>query len=120
MKVILLDDDGIVRIGMLLPSVGQQDDGADYRNAAGLTAGAVLLVGSAQSGVQIAEDLVAGGRTVYLCTSSVGRMPRRYRGRDIFGWLGDIGFFDQEPGDLPDVAVAKNVLMMWARVIGQK
>jgi putative flavoprotein involved in K+ transport len=45
---------------------------------------------------------VAGGRTVYLCTSSVGRMPRRYRGRDFFAWLGEAGFFEQEPGQLPD------------------
>ena len=89
-------------IAAALPNGLPQVTGAEYRNAGGLPAGAVLIVGSAQSGVQIAEDLVAGGRTVYLCTSSVGRVPRRYRGRDIFGWLGDVGFFDQLPGDLPD------------------
>ncbi len=89
-------------IAAALPAGLPQVTGAEYRNAGGLPAGAVLIVGSAQSGVQIAEDLVAGGRTVYLCTSSVGRMPRRYRGRDIFAWLGDTGFFDQVPGDLPD------------------
>jgi putative flavoprotein involved in K+ transport len=62
----------------------------------------VLVVGGAQSGVQIAEDLLAGGRTVYLCTSGVGRMRRRYRGRDIFARLGEAGFFEQTPDQLPD------------------
>jgi len=42
-----------------------------------LPGGAVLVVGSAQSGVQIAEDLAMAGRTVYLCTSPVGRLRRR-------------------------------------------
>jgi putative flavoprotein involved in K+ transport len=89
-------------IAAALPSALPQVTVADYRNAADLPSGAVLVVGSAQSGVQVAEDLVAAGRTVYLCTSSVGRIPRRYRGRDIFAWLGDAGFFDQQPGELPD------------------
>ena len=92
----------VPRIAAALPTGLPQLTAAGYRNAADLPAGAVLVVGSAQSGVQIAEDLVAAGRTVYLCTSSVGRMPRRYRGRDIFAWLGDAGFFDQLPGQLAD------------------
>jgi putative flavoprotein involved in K+ transport len=92
----------IPSIAAALPSGFPQVTVADYRNATDLPAGAVLVVGSAQSGVQIAEDLVAAGRRVYLCTSSVGRIPRRYRGRDIFAWLGDAGFFDQGPGGLPD------------------
>jgi putative flavoprotein involved in K+ transport len=54
----------------------------------------VLVVGSAQSGVQIVEDLLDAGRTVYLCTGSVGRFRRRYRGRDMFEWLVETGFFD--------------------------
>jgi putative flavoprotein involved in K+ transport len=57
---------------------------AEYRNAGELPAGAVLVVGGAQSGVQIAEDLLRSGRDVLLATSAVGRLPRRYRGRDSF------------------------------------
>lgn len=75
---------------------------ADYRRADALPPGAVLVVGSAQSGVQVAEDLLAAGRRVYLCTSAVPRVPRRYRGRDIFEWLLVAGFWDQAPEDLPD------------------
>jgi putative flavoprotein involved in K+ transport len=74
---------------------------ADYRSAAQLPAGAVLIVGGAQSGVQIAEDLLQSGREVFLATSAVGRLPRRYRGRDSFAWLVDDGFFDELRPDAP-------------------
>jgi putative flavoprotein involved in K+ transport len=50
----------------------------------------VLIVGSGQSGLQIAEELAAAGRAVYVSVGSAGRIPRRFRGRDIFGWLADI------------------------------
>jgi putative flavoprotein involved in K+ transport len=73
---------------------------AAYRNAGELPAGAVLVVGGGQSGVQIAEDLLHAGRRVFLATSTVGRLPRRYRGRDSFAWLVDDGFFD-EPRENP-------------------
>ena len=62
----------------------------DYRNEATLPAGAVLVVGSGQTGVQLAEELHAAGRRVYVSVGSAGRMPRRYRGRDIFEWLVDV------------------------------
>src|SRR5262249_43610033 len=58
-----------------------------YRTPAQLPAGAVLVVGSTQSGVQIVEDLQAAGREVFLSTSRAGRLPRRYRGRDFFDWM---------------------------------
>lgn len=89
-------------IAAAMPAGLRQLTAGDYRREADLPPGAVLVVGGAQSGVQIAEDLVAGGRTVYLCTSRVGRAPRRYRGRDIFAWLGEAGWFDQTPEQLPD------------------
>jgi putative flavoprotein involved in K+ transport len=68
---------------------------AGYRSARELPAGAVLVVGGGQSGVQIAEDLLHTGRRVFLATSAVGRLPRRYRRRDSFAWLVDDGFFDE-------------------------
>jgi putative flavoprotein involved in K+ transport len=58
----------------------------DYRNAAGLADGAVFIVGSGQSGCQVAEDLHLSGRAVHLAVGNAGRIPRRYRGRDIFEW----------------------------------
>jgi len=64
----------------------------------------VLVIGSAQSGSQIAEDLALAGRRVYLSTSQVGRLPWIYRGDQLIRWLVDCGFWDQRPGDLPSPA----------------
>jgi putative flavoprotein involved in K+ transport len=62
----------------------------DYRNEAALPPGAVLVVGSGQTGLQLAEELFSAGRRVYISVGAAGRVPRRYRGRDIFSWLVDI------------------------------
>jgi putative flavoprotein involved in K+ transport len=72
-----------------------------YRNPHQLPDGAVLVVGSAQSGMQIGEELYQNGRVVYLCTGTAPRVPRRYRGRDIVAWLVDTGFMDQTVDKLP-------------------
>jgi len=72
-----------------------------YRNPSQLPEGAVLVVGSAQSGMQIAEELYQSGRKLYLCTGTASRVPRRYRGRDIVSWLVDTGFWDQTVDKLP-------------------
>jgi putative flavoprotein involved in K+ transport len=88
-----------------LPAWVRQLAAADYREPGGLPAGAVLVVGSGQTGVQVVEDLLAAGRTVYLCTSAVGRFPRRYRDRDILDWLSRIGAFDIPIERLPDPSV---------------
>lgn len=78
-----------------MPKSVTQMHSKEYRNPASLPPGAVLVVGSAQSGCQIAEELHEHGRTVYLSVSGAGRGPRRYRGRDVFGWMLDVGFFDR-------------------------
>lgn len=80
---------------------------AGYRNPAALPPGAVLIVGSSQSGVQIAEELLNAGRTVYLSTSRVGRVPRRYRGRDILEWLTAIKFLDVTYASLEDKSISR-------------
>jgi putative flavoprotein involved in K+ transport len=58
-----------------------------YRNERQLPPGAVLVVGSGQSGVQLVEELREAGRRVFLSVGTAGRVPRRYRGRDVFFWL---------------------------------
>ena len=72
------------------PEVKQLHSG-DYRNPQALPSGAVLVVGSGQSGAQIAEELYQSGRKVYMCVGAAGRVPRRYRGHDIAWWLNKIG-----------------------------
>lgn len=89
-------------IAAQLPAEVQQMTAADYRSPKATAPGPVLVVGSAQSGCQIAEDLLAAGRTVYLGTSRVARARRRYRGRDMLEWFDLSGFLDQRPSDLPD------------------
>lgn len=74
---------------------------SQYRNPQELPDGAVLVVGSAQSGSQIAEELYQGGRKVYLSVSSAGRIPRRYRGKDIVRWLKITGMSDTTVDQLP-------------------
>ncbi len=88
-----------------LPRHIVQIHAGEYRSPAGLPPGAVLVVGSGQSGCQIAEDLQAAGREVYLAVSRVARSPRRYRGRDTLDWLEETGFLRQRPSDLPDPAM---------------
>ncbi|TMF56392.1 MAG: hypothetical protein E6I19_05885 [Chloroflexi bacterium] len=80
-----------------------------YRRPSQLPAGGVLVVGSAQSGGQIAEDLLDAGREVYLATGTVGRFPRRLRGRDTLVWLSESGWMTQRPEDLPDRAIMRAV-----------
>lgn len=72
-----------------------------YRNPDQISDGAVLIVGSAQSGTQIAEELHEDGRKVFLSTGKAGRVQRRYRGRDIIDWLDTIGFFKLSYDQLP-------------------
>jgi putative flavoprotein involved in K+ transport len=72
-----------------------------YRNPGQLREGAVLIVGSGQSGSQIAEELYLSGKKVFLCVGTAGRVPRRYRGKDIIEWLEVTGFLDLTPEQLP-------------------
>jgi len=79
-----------------LPGELTQLHTSQYRNPDRLPPGAVLVVGSAQSGCQIAEELYQSGRKVYLSVGgSSGRAPRKYRGQEILRWLVPMGFFDQ-------------------------
>jgi putative flavoprotein involved in K+ transport len=59
-----------------------------------LPGGEVLVVGTGQSGCQIAEDLHLAGRGVHLCVGSAPRCARRYRGKDVVEWLDMMGYYD--------------------------
>src|SRR5215469_3149986 len=79
----------------------QQLHSDSYRNPGQLLPGAVLVVGSAQSGAQIAEELYEIGRKVFLAVGRAGRTPRRYRGKDANWWLATLGHYDREVSELP-------------------
>jgi putative flavoprotein involved in K+ transport len=100
----------IPAIASELPGRLTQLHSHEYRNERALPPGAVLIVGSGQSGCQIAEELAEAGRRVYLSVGSAGRAPRRYRGRDIFRWLAMLAAHGAEYGvpfptvdKLPDI-----------------
>ena len=67
---------------------------AAYRSPGHLPPGEVVVIGSGQSGCQIAEDLHLAGRKVHLAVGSAPRCPRVYRGRDAVEWLDDLGQYD--------------------------
>jgi putative flavoprotein involved in K+ transport len=77
---------------------------SEYRRPGQLPGGAVVIIGSGQSGCQIAEELLAAGRTVYLSVGRCPWLPRRYRGRELVRWLIDTGLADQTVDTLPSPA----------------
>lgn len=83
-----------------LPDEITQLHSNSYRSPGLLPDGAVLVVGSGQSGQQIAEDLLDHGRTVYLSAGSHVRSPRRYRGRDFYFWRELGGWYERTAEDL--------------------
>jgi putative flavoprotein involved in K+ transport len=62
-----------------------------YKNPKQLPPGAVLVIGSGASGLQIAEELRHAGRRVFLSVGRNGRLSRRYRGRDLVRWIAEMG-----------------------------
>jgi len=83
------------------PQEVKQIHSAEYRSPESLPAGAVSVVGSGQSGVQIAEELYQSGRKVYLSVSRAGRVPRRYRGKDANWWHNKMGDYERTVDQLP-------------------
>ena len=91
----------VPRMAERLPGAVAQIHSAEYRNAGQLPAGAVLVVGSGQSGAQIAEDLHLAGRKVFLAVGNAPRCARFYRGRDVVAWLADMGYYDMPVEEHP-------------------
>lgn len=91
----------VPRMAERLPAPVLQLHSAQYRNAAQLPPGKVLVVGSGQSGAQIAEDLHLAGREVVLAVGDAPRCARFYRGRDVVDWLADMGYYDMPVGQHP-------------------
>ncbi len=81
------------RMAERLPRTIAQMHSSQYKNAHALPEGDVLVVGTGQSGAQIAEDLHLAGRRVHLCVGSAPRTARRYRGKDVVEWLDVLGYY---------------------------
>src|SRR4029453_3182594 len=92
--VVATGDQNVPRIPALarrLPDRVAQYHTADYAGPEKLPDGAVLVVGSGQSGCQITGDLLLAGRRVVLATSPVARRTWRHRGRASVGWRAVVG-----------------------------
>jgi len=83
----------IPRLAERLPAGITQIHSEQYRNPQALPEGNVLVVGSGQSGAQIAEDLHLAGRKVYLAVGDAPRCARFYRGKDVVDWLAQMGYY---------------------------
>jgi putative flavoprotein involved in K+ transport len=76
-------------------------DAGGYAHPGSLPAGAVLVVGSGQTGCQLAEELAEAGRKVHLACGRAPWIPRRIEGRDTIAWLAEAGYFEDTLADLP-------------------
>jgi putative flavoprotein involved in K+ transport len=84
-----------------LPAELFQIDADGYRNERALPPGRALVVGSAQSGCQIAEELHEAGRDVVLACGRASWAPRRFGGRDLVWWLVETGHVEASVESLP-------------------
>lgn len=91
----------IPRMAEKLPGSVTQIHSNQYRNPAQLPEGEVLVVGSGQSGAQIAEDLHLAGRKVHLAVGDAPRCARFYRGRDVVTWLADMSYYEMTVDNHP-------------------
>jgi putative flavoprotein involved in K+ transport len=89
------------RIAEQFPQGVTQIHSGQYRSPEALPPGDVLVIGTGQSGCQIAEDLHLAGRGVHLATGTAPRVARRYRGRDVVRWLDDTGYYTTTIADHP-------------------
>ena len=80
-----------------------------YRSPDSVAPGGVLVVGASASGAQLADELVRAGHDVTLAAGEHVRMPRTYRGRDIFWWMDAAGVLDERWDEIDDIIRARHV-----------
>lgn len=80
-----------------------------YRSPESLADGGVLVVGASASGAQLADEIARSGRDVTLAAGEHVRMPRSYRGRDIFWWMDAAGVLDERYDEIDDIIRARHV-----------
>ena len=91
-----------------VPRGVQQFTSLSYRSPAQIDGrGNVLVVGASASGVQIADELRRAGHDVTVAVGEHVRLPRSYRGRDIYWWLDRIGQLDEGWNEVEDLQRAR-------------
>ncbi len=84
-----------------LPASLHVIDAENYTNNEALPPGKVLVIGSGQTGCQLAEDLSQAGRDVYLACGRAPWIPRRIEDRDTVAWITETPFLETTLADLP-------------------
>ncbi len=88
-----------------------QLDAVDYCRPGDVPDGVVLVVGSGQSGCQIAHELAAAGREVILACGRAAWVPRRIGNRDLAHWVVASGMLDTPAAEIPkDARFAANAI----------
>lgn len=90
-----------------LPSYINNLHSSEYKNGRTLGDKDIMVVGSGQSGCQIAEDLHLEGKNVHLCVGNAPKSPRNYRGKDVVKWLDEMGYYEQTIESFPDPAAVR-------------
>jgi putative flavoprotein involved in K+ transport len=98
----------IPRMAQRLDPLVHQLTPRTYRRPETLPDGGVLVVGASASGVQLADELARAGRDVVLAAGSHSRVPRHYRGLDIWCWLERIGTFAATIDEVADPARSRD------------
>jgi putative flavoprotein involved in K+ transport len=80
-----------------------------YRDPGQLPDGGVLVVGASATGVQLAAEIHRSGRPVTLAVGEHVRLPRTYRGRDIFWWLEATGLLAERYDQIDDLTRARHL-----------
>jgi putative flavoprotein involved in K+ transport len=80
-----------------------------YRDPGRLPAGGVLVVGASATGVQLAAEIHRSGHPVTLAVGEHVRLPRSYRGRDIFWWLEATGLLAERYDQIDDLTRARHL-----------
>jgi putative flavoprotein involved in K+ transport len=92
-----------------LPARITQVAPVNYRNPGQFEDGGVLVVGGSASGIQIADELAVKGMDVALATGEHVRVPRSYRGMDIYWWLQTLGVLDEGYDTVDDLARVRSL-----------
>lgn len=92
-----------------IPAGVRQIDPLHYRNPDQLDSGGVLVVGASATGAQLAEEIARSGRRVLVSSGELVRMPRVYRGKDIFWWMDQAGILDERYDEMDDIVRARHV-----------
>ncbi len=80
-----------------------------YRSPDSLDQAGVLVVGASATGIQLADEIHRSGRPVTIAVGEHVRLPRSYRGRDIFWWMDTAGVLDERHDEVDDLVRARHV-----------